>query len=56
MYEIFVYGFLVSKKDFSKTEKNNIIWINVLCYENNLVYPVHILDKKFENCILNVMW
>ena len=34
--------FAVSRKDFCKIEKKNKIYINVFCYENNLVYPVHI--------------
>ena len=25
--------------------------MNVFCQENNLVYPVHISDEKFENCM-----
>ena len=41
--------FPVSKKDFDKIEKKNNIWINVFCYENNLVYPASALDQKFEN-------
>ena len=41
--------FPVSKKDFGKIEKKNNICVNVFCYENNLVYLVHISDKKFEN-------
>ena len=41
--------FTVFKKDFGQIEKNNNIYINVFCYENNLVYPVHITDEKFEN-------
>ena len=36
---------LVSKKDVNKIEIKTIC-INVLCYENDLVYPVHISDKK----------
>ena len=40
----------VSKKDFGQIEKKNNICINVFCYENNLIYPVHIPDEKFENC------
>ena len=28
----------------------NSICVNVFCYENDLVYPVHIPDKKFEDC------
>ena len=41
---------LVSKKDFSKIEIKTIS-INVLCYENDLVYPVHISDKKNLNIV-----
>ena len=41
----------VSKKDFGKIEKKNHICINVFCYENNLVYPVHILNQNFEDCM-----
>ena len=43
--------------NYSKTEQKNSIWINVFCYENvfccenNLVYPVHIWNQKFENCM-----
>ena len=43
--------FPVSKKDFSKIEKKNNICTNVLCYENNLVYPVHISDQKFTKTL-----
>ena len=34
---------------FGQIEKKNNIYINVFCYENNLVYPVHITDEKLEN-------
>ena len=34
--------FPVSGKDFCMIEKKNSICINVLRYENRLVYPVHI--------------
>ena len=44
-------AFLVSGKDFGKIAKKINICINVFCYEHNLVYPVHISDKKFENCM-----
>ena len=43
--------FPVSKKKFDKFERKNNICINVFCYENNLVYPVHILGQKFKDCI-----
>ena len=43
--------FPVSKNDYSRTEKKNNICINVFCYENDLVYPVYVSDKKIENCM-----
>ena len=43
--------FPVSKKDYSRIEKKNTICINVFCYENDLVYPVHVSNKKFEKCM-----
>ena len=39
--------FTVSGKDDSKIEQK--IFISVFCYENNLVYPVYVSDKKFED-------
>ena len=32
-------------------KKRLIILIMKFCYENNLVYPVHVSDEKFENCM-----
>ena len=43
--------FPVSKKDYKKIEQKNNICINVFCYENDLVYPVHISKQKFEDCM-----
>ena len=43
--------FPVSKKDFSKIEQKNNICINVLYYENELIYPVCVSNEKFENCM-----
>ena len=43
--------FPVSKKDFGKIEKKSNSCINVFYYENNLVYLVHISDKKIKNCM-----
>ena len=34
--------FSASKNDSNKIEKKNNICINVFCYENGLVYSVHI--------------
>ena len=42
-------GFPIREKDFSKTEKKNIICINVYCYENKLTFPIYVSDQKFEN-------
>ena len=41
----------VSGKDFGKIEKRNYIFINVLCYKNNLVYSVYVSNQKFKNCM-----
>ena len=43
--------FPVSKIDFCKIEQKNNIFIYVFCYENDLIYPVHVSDNKFEDCI-----
>ena len=34
--------FIVSKRVYSKIEQKNNICINVFCYENDLLFPVHI--------------
>ena len=36
-------------KDFSKIEATNNICINVLCYENRLVFQIYVSDQKFKN-------
>ena len=41
--------FPVSKKDLGKIEKKNNICINVLCYENELLYRFHISYEIFKN-------
>ena len=41
--------FPVTEKDFKKIEIQNNICINVFSYENNLVFPIYISDKKFED-------
>ena len=43
--------FPVQEKDFSKIEVQNNICVNVFGYENKLVFPVYISDKKFEKYI-----
>lgn len=44
-------NFLVSQKDYSKIEKKNSICINLFGYENNLIYPIHVSDEIFEDCM-----
>ena len=44
-------NFPVSKKDFSNIEQKNNICINVIYYENELIYPVCVSNEKFENCM-----
>ena len=44
-------GFPVQEKDFDKIEIKNNICINVFGYENELVFPIYISDKKFEGSI-----
>ena len=41
--------FPVREKDFSKIETKNNICSNVFCYENKLVSPIYVSDKKLEN-------
>ena len=40
--------FLIARKANSNIEKKKNVCVNVFCYENNLVYPVHISDQKFK--------
>ena len=39
--------FPVSEKDYSKIEQRNSICINLFCYKNDLIYLVHVSDKKY---------
>ena len=45
------YGieFPTQEKDFNKIEIKNNICINVFGYENELIFPIHISDQKFED-------
>ena len=43
--------FPVSKKDYSRIEQKNNIFINVFCYEDGLTYLVYVSDQKFANCM-----
>ena len=39
----------MQEKDFSKTELENNICINVFGYENELVFPIYVSNQKFED-------
>ena len=43
--------FPVPGKDLGTIEKTNNVFINVFCYENELIYPVHMSDQKYEDCM-----
>ena len=46
-----VLNFLFQKRIIAELKKKNKISINVLCYENNMAYPIYLSDQKFENCM-----
>ena len=39
----------MQEKDFKKIEVKNNICINVLGYENKLVFPIYVSDKTFKD-------
>ena len=39
----------MKEKDFNKIEVKNNICINVSGYENELLFPIYVLDQKFED-------
>ena len=41
--------FPVQEKDFSKIEVKNNICINVFGYENKLIFPIYVSDRKFKD-------
>ena len=41
--------FLVSHKDYSKVEDKNSININVFSYDDNVIHPIYISNKNFNN-------
>ena len=41
----------MQENDFDKIEVKNNFCINVFGYENGLVFPIFVSDKKFENSI-----
>ena len=44
--------FPVEGKDFKKIEVQNNVCINVLCDENELVFPIYVSDQKFDLLLL----
>ena len=43
--------FIFLKKDSKKIDKKDNICKNVFCYENDLVYPVHISKQKLDDYV-----
>ena len=43
--------FPVKEKDFNKIEVKNNKCINVLGYENKLVFPIYVSNQKFEDSV-----
>ena len=41
--------FPVQEKDFSKIEMKKNICINVFGYENEMVFPIYVLDQEFQD-------
>ena len=41
--------FSAQEKDFTKIEIKSNIYVNAFGYENKLVFPIYISDKKFED-------
>ena len=41
--------FPIQEKDFNKIEIKNNICINILCYENELIFPIYISNQKLED-------
>ena len=43
--------FPISIKRYRLIEQKNNTCINLFCYENDLIYSVHVPDKTFEDCM-----
>ena len=43
--------FSVAKKPFCRIEQKKIYIFIAFCYEDDLVFPIHISDQKFKNCL-----
>ena len=41
-----VIEFPIAKKDYCQMEQKNNICINIFRYENDLIYPVYVSNKK----------
>ena len=39
----------MQEKDFSEIEVKNNVCINVLGYEDELLFPIYVSDQKFED-------
>ena len=44
-------NFPAEEKDFEKIEVQNNICVNVFRYENQLIFPIYVSDKKFKSSI-----
>ena len=44
--------FPVKEKDFKKVEVQNNICVNVFCYENKLVFPIYVSNKKLKTLLI----
>ena len=43
--------FPVKESDFNKIEAQNNIYINIFGYENKLVFPIYVSNKKYKDLI-----
>ena len=43
--------FPIKEKDFHRIDLKNNICINVFSYENGLIFPIYLPNKKFEDSI-----
>ena len=43
--------FRIREKDFQKVEVQTNIRINVLCYEDQMAFPIYVFDKRFKDSI-----
>ena len=41
--------FLCQKKDYFNIEVLNEFCVNMVCYENKIVYPVYLSNQKFHD-------